>query len=87
MFPDNRPPTNQLQATKELIATGVKLGFIEPDYTLFGHRQLGNTECPGEALFQEIEDWQRIYGSNETENIIKMLTEKYTVKCSLIGSQ
>nr|AME17979.1 peptidoglycan recognition protein B [Antheraea pernyi] len=53
----NLPPTRQLQTAKELIAAGVKLGYIRPDYMLIGHRQATPTECPGETLFREISTW------------------------------
>ncbi|XP_068623264.1 peptidoglycan-recognition protein LB-like [Battus philenor] len=53
------PPANQLDAAQKLIALGVELGYISQDYVLMGHRQAGPTECPGEALFQEISSWDR----------------------------
>lgn len=51
------PPIEQLKSAKELIATGVELGFVHPNYKLLGHRQVRETECPGEALYQEIQTW------------------------------
>ncbi|XP_034828319.1 peptidoglycan-recognition protein LB-like [Maniola hyperantus] len=53
------PPQIQLETTKQLIAVGVELGYISPEYRLIGHRQTKATECPGEALFQEISTWDR----------------------------
>ncbi|XP_068623392.1 peptidoglycan-recognition protein LB-like [Battus philenor] len=53
------PPKHQLETTKKLIAQGVELGYISQDYKLIGHRQVRNTECPGEALFQEISTWNQ----------------------------
>nr|BAF03520.1 peptidoglycan recognition protein B [Samia ricini] len=55
----NLPPARQLQTTKDLIAAGVKLGYIRPDYLLIGHRQASATECPGERLFREISTWEQ----------------------------
>uniref|UniRef100_E7DN58 Peptidoglycan recognition protein n=1 Tax=Ostrinia nubilalis TaxID=29057 RepID=E7DN58_OSTNU len=52
------PPENQLETTKSLIAAGVELGYISPDYKLIGHRQVGPTECPGDALYGEIQTWK-----------------------------
>ncbi|XP_038213968.1 peptidoglycan-recognition protein LB-like [Zerene cesonia] len=52
------PPQNQLKTAKALIAAGVELGFIKPDYKLIGHRQVRETECPGDALFNEIQTWE-----------------------------
>ncbi|CAG5044142.1 unnamed protein product [Parnassius apollo] len=53
------PPSHQLETVKKLIATGVELGYISSDYSLVGHRQVVSTECPGQALFQEISSWDR----------------------------
>ncbi|XP_006270293.2 N-acetylmuramoyl-L-alanine amidase isoform X1 [Alligator mississippiensis] len=30
---------------------------LQANYTVHGHRQMGHTKCPGDALFQEIETW------------------------------
>ncbi|XP_075983469.1 peptidoglycan-recognition protein LB-like [Anticarsia gemmatalis] len=56
-FVSKLPPAAQLETAKELIAVGVELGYISPDYQLIGHRQVSATECPGEALFNEISTW------------------------------
>ncbi|XP_045539265.1 peptidoglycan-recognition protein LB [Papilio machaon] len=53
------PLAHQLELTKELITVGVELGYISKDYSLIGHRQVRSTECPGDALFQEITTWDR----------------------------
>ncbi|XP_027527807.1 LOW QUALITY PROTEIN: N-acetylmuramoyl-L-alanine amidase-like [Neopelma chrysocephalum] len=41
----------------ELLPCAVRAGHILHNYTLHGHRQLGHTDCPGNALFQEIQGW------------------------------
>ncbi|XP_044763069.1 peptidoglycan-recognition protein LB isoform X2 [Coccinella septempunctata] len=51
------PPTSQLDVVKKLIDYGVQNGKIRPDYMLLGHRQVRDTECPGDALFKEIKTW------------------------------
>ncbi|KAL0867746.1 hypothetical protein ABMA27_008467 [Loxostege sticticalis] len=51
------PPQSQLEATKALIKTGIKEGYIRPDYKLVGHKQVMATECPGGALYQLISTW------------------------------
>ncbi|XP_068130669.1 N-acetylmuramoyl-L-alanine amidase [Hyperolius riggenbachi] len=33
-------------------------GYITANYTIQGHRQVVNTLCPGDALFQEITTWE-----------------------------
>ncbi|XP_031764359.1 peptidoglycan-recognition protein LB isoform X2 [Galleria mellonella] len=53
------PPPIQLENAKKLIAAGVQLGYISPNYNLIGHRQATATECPGESLFREITSWDR----------------------------
>lgn len=36
---------------------GIDMGMIVPDYTLYGHKQVRDTECPGNRLFAEISTW------------------------------
>lgn len=52
------PPEKMLEATKNLIAFGVDKGYIAKDYQLVGHRQVRDTECPGERLYKEIQTWE-----------------------------
>ncbi|NP_001038151.3 N-acetylmuramoyl-L-alanine amidase precursor [Gallus gallus] len=40
-----------------LIPCAVRAGWLHQNYTLHGHRQMVNTSCPGDALFQEIQTW------------------------------
>ncbi|XP_072934414.1 peptidoglycan-recognition protein LB-like [Epargyreus clarus] len=53
------PRLKQLVTVKNLINEGVRLGYISPEYDLIGHRQVSATECPGQALFEEITTWDR----------------------------
>lgn len=46
-----------LQATQGLIAYAVDQGYLARNYALYGHRQVRATECPGDALFNEIKTW------------------------------
>lgn len=46
-----------LRSVKQLIEYGLTEGLISKDYKLLGHRQVRNTECPGEALYKEISSW------------------------------
>lgn len=43
--------------SQDLPRCAVRAGLLRPDYALLGHRQLVPTECPGEALFQQIRSW------------------------------
>uniref|UniRef100_U3JDD4 Peptidoglycan recognition protein 2 n=1 Tax=Ficedula albicollis TaxID=59894 RepID=U3JDD4_FICAL len=47
----------------ELLPCAVRSGHVRPDFTLHGHRQLGRTDCPGNALFQEIQGWPGFQGT------------------------
>ncbi|KAJ0173085.1 hypothetical protein K1T71_011261 [Dendrolimus kikuchii] len=51
------PSAKQLETTKQLIAIGLHLGVISPDYKLIGHNQVMTTECPGGSLMEEISHW------------------------------
>uniref|UniRef100_A0A1A9WJ21 Peptidoglycan-recognition protein n=1 Tax=Glossina brevipalpis TaxID=37001 RepID=A0A1A9WJ21_9MUSC len=51
------PTDKMLQATRDLIAFGVSGGYIDPQYKLYGHRQVRATECPGDRLYNEITKW------------------------------
>lgn len=51
------PDTEMLEAVHGLITYGIQIGKISSNYTLMGHRQVRDTECPGDALFNLIRDW------------------------------
>ncbi|PSN44924.1 hypothetical protein C0J52_15019 [Blattella germanica] len=51
------PPPQQIQAAKQLIVEGVRLGKISPNYKLLAHRQVSATESPGEAFYENIKTW------------------------------
>lgn len=46
-----------LQATRDLIAYSIDNGHLSSNYTMYGHRQVRITECPGDALYNEIRNW------------------------------
>nr|XP_008194895.1 PREDICTED: peptidoglycan-recognition protein LB isoform X2 [Tribolium castaneum] len=64
------PPENQLNTVHKLIAFGVEKGYIREDYKLLGHRQVRDTECPGDRLFEEISTWEHfgVKGERRQEN-------------------
>ncbi|NXK50614.1 PGRP2 amidase, partial [Chauna torquata] len=41
-----------------LLPCAVRAGWLHRNYTLHGHRQVVNTSCPGDSLFQEIKTWR-----------------------------
>ncbi|XP_026314160.1 peptidoglycan-recognition protein LB-like [Hyposmocoma kahamanoa] len=69
------PPSVQLQSAKALIAHGVKKGHIMPKYKLVGHRQVRDTECPGEALYKVIQKWSHYAPFPRTYRDLKNVTE------------
>ncbi|GBP27051.1 Peptidoglycan-recognition protein LB [Eumeta japonica] len=52
------PPAQHLETVKAVIAKAVELGVVVADYKLVGHRQMTDSECPGDALFEEIRTWK-----------------------------
>lgn len=81
------PPADQIKATKSLIASGVDLGYVSTDYKLVGHRQVRETDCPGEALYENIKTWEHysafpsnvndlIYVKELPESVREMLIEQ-----------
>ncbi|XP_015255553.1 PREDICTED: peptidoglycan-recognition protein SC1a/b-like [Cyprinodon variegatus] len=50
-FNNDTPSKEALLSVKQLLMSGVRQGFIQPDFVLYGHRDLGATQCPGEHLY------------------------------------
>ncbi|XP_075983467.1 peptidoglycan-recognition protein LB-like isoform X2 [Anticarsia gemmatalis] len=81
------PPARQLKTAKALIAAGVELGYIKPDYKLVGHRQVRATECPGQALFEEIQTWDHYSPfPNSVADLINVKELPDSVKENLIAN-
>ncbi|KAJ6636565.1 Peptidoglycan-recognition protein LB, partial [Pseudolycoriella hygida] len=55
---EHLPPAHMIENAHRLIAFGASTGKIQQNYTLLGHRQVRNTECPGDRLFKEISTWK-----------------------------
>uniref|UniRef100_A0A6M2DXC1 Peptidoglycan-recognition protein n=1 Tax=Xenopsylla cheopis TaxID=163159 RepID=A0A6M2DXC1_XENCH len=51
------PSDKMLAAVRNLIDCGVQEGYLRKNYTLHGHLQVRNTECPGQKLYEEIKTW------------------------------
>lgn len=56
-FRDRLPNPNAIHAAQALIKCGVDNGKIIGNYILKGHRDVGNTECPGQTLYDYIQTW------------------------------
>ncbi|XP_026501369.2 peptidoglycan-recognition protein LB-like [Vanessa tameamea] len=70
------PPTQQLKTAQALIAAGVEMGYIKNDYKLVGHRQVRDTDCPGNALFEEIQNWNHYSPFPSSENDLMKVFEQ-----------
>lgn len=51
------PNKKAIEALKEIISVGISKGKITKDYKLYGHKDVGKTECPGEKLYHLIKTW------------------------------
>jgi N-acetylmuramoyl-L-alanine amidase len=51
------PPDVEMEAAKSMIECGIELGYISPEYLLYGHRDVTDTDCPGDVLYDEISTW------------------------------
>lgn len=56
-FRTRLPNPSAIHAAQELIRCGVENGKIIGNYVLKGHRDVGNTECPGQTLYDYIQTW------------------------------
>uniref|UniRef100_A0A3Q4APF9 Uncharacterized protein n=1 Tax=Mola mola TaxID=94237 RepID=A0A3Q4APF9_MOLML len=50
-FNIDAPSMEAVSAVKLLLQSGVSQGLLHPDFVLKGHRDLDQTECPGEKLY------------------------------------
>lgn len=48
---DAAPSSEALSSAEKLLQSGVSQGFLQPQFALVGHRDLGSTECPGDNLY------------------------------------
>lgn len=56
-FTSHVPNDLAINAVKSLIDCGVKTGRITQNYVLKGHRDVGQTSCPGDKLYALIKTW------------------------------
>ena len=57
-----------VSAVKNLMKCGIQKGKLSTNFRLLGHRDVGQTECPGEALYKEIQKWPH-YHHGDYENL------------------
>ncbi|KAH9512611.1 peptidoglycan recognition protein 1 [Bulinus truncatus] len=54
----NKFPTDvQIQAVQQLVSCSVERGKLSPSYVLRGHRDVNDTDCPGDVLYALIKLW------------------------------
>lgn len=68
-FAEVLPPQNMLDTTHAFVAYAVKQGYLAEDYKLIGHRQVRDTTCPGQTLYEEIEKWPH-FDAEEHEIVV-----------------
>ncbi|EDV51163.1 peptidoglycan-recognition protein LC isoform X2 [Drosophila erecta] len=56
-FTTRKPNERQLKACQLLLEEGVHLQKLNPDYRLYGHRQLSATQSPGAELYKILKKW------------------------------
>ncbi|XP_053682197.1 peptidoglycan-recognition protein SA-like isoform X2 [Sabethes cyaneus] len=52
------PSAKAVLAAQKLLECGVQLGELQPDYYLYGARQLSSTNSPGDTLYDLLLDWE-----------------------------
>nr|AAY53765.1 peptidoglycan recognition protein S1 precursor [Azumapecten farreri] len=60
-FNDVLPNAAALSSVKRLISCGVEIGRLSPNYSLFGHRDVRDTDCPGNALYKNMSSWTHFH--------------------------
>ncbi|XP_053865727.1 peptidoglycan-recognition protein SC2-like [Malaclemys terrapin pileata] len=58
-FSSRAPNAAALNAAKSLIQCAVNRGSLSSSYTLKGHRNVSQTDCPANALYNVITQWPR----------------------------
>lgn len=87
-FMTHLPNAASMNAVKALIACGVQKGYISPSYHLYGHRDVGSTECPGDQLYKEIQSWphyileKAVYSNSYSRSLLWFL---WQIKLMLWG--
>nr|AHK22786.1 peptidoglycan recognition protein S2 [Sinohyriopsis cumingii] len=56
-YTNKLPNSAALTAVHNIIDCGILKGKITPDYKMYGHRNAGTTECPGQQLYDLIRTW------------------------------
>nr|QZM06961.1 peptidoglycan recognition protein 2 [Sepioteuthis lessoniana] len=63
-FTSRIPNQKALSAVQNLILCGVEQNKISENYSLFGHRDVRNTACPGDSFYRLIHSWKGFHKPN-----------------------
>ncbi|TRY68830.1 hypothetical protein TCAL_15127 [Tigriopus californicus] len=58
-FMTKNPTQEAMDVYQQLASCAVGLGKVQSNYEMFGHRQAGSTDCPGDKLYQTIQSWPK----------------------------
>ncbi|XP_038058822.1 peptidoglycan recognition protein 3-like [Patiria miniata] len=58
-YTSSPPSSGLLSVLNQLMGCGVESGNLSPSYKMKGHRDVRSTECPGDALYNEITTWSQ----------------------------
>jgi hypothetical protein len=61
------PNQATIQAVRDLIADGIILGEISPDYVLSGHRDHMDRTCPGDKVYARLQEFRHDAGGRPPE--------------------
>ncbi|KAK3106014.1 hypothetical protein FSP39_010927, partial [Pinctada imbricata] len=62
-FTSFSPNETALDAVRSFLTCALETGYLEKDYGLYAHREVSDTECPGDAFYMEIKDWSHYNGT------------------------
>ena len=60
-YMDHNPSAAAIDAVQKMIGCAVKLNKLTPNFVMYGHRDVGNTSCPGDSFYRLIKTWNH-YG-------------------------
>lgn len=70
LIADDSPSSEAMASFRKLLQLGVSEGFLQPQFAVKAHRDLGSTECPGDNLYAELlklklsPKWERGFDSD-----------------------
>lgn len=62
-FEERLPSRRAIEAFEMLVECGARHGALDPYFGIYGHRDMKNTDCPGEALYDYLRGLRAFKGS------------------------